>query len=138
MYGHVNANPTLTFLPILSFHFCAIELSIRSSLKKKNKFKQRKLNKILWPPLLFGMNDISVPGRLLILVAHDQVLLTRRQRGAKTGGGVVECLCLFGNVDQRRLEHLLHVHHRCGLQTTVPHLPNSGPDHWRTEKRLAS
>lgn len=72
---------------------------------------------------------LLIPGRLLVLVAHNEVLVPRRQRGTQAGGRVVERMGLLGNVDQRRLEHLLHLHHRRGLQTAIPHLPHPRPDH---------
>lgn len=74
---------------------------------------------------------LLIPGSLLVLVAHNEVLLSRSQRRTQAGGWVVQCLCLFGNVDQRRLEHLLHIHHCCGLKTAIPHLLHPHPDHWR-------
>lgn len=71
-----------------------------------------------------------IPGCLLILIAHDEILLPDRQRRAEAGRRVEEGVCFFRNVDQRRLEHLLHLHHCCGLQAPIPHIPHPGPDHW--------
>ncbi|KAF3843694.1 hypothetical protein F7725_002543 [Dissostichus mawsoni] len=51
------------------------------------------------------------------------------ERRTEAGRGVVQSLDLSGDVDQRRLQHLLHLHHRCGLQAAVPHLPHPRPDH---------
>lgn len=72
------------------------------------------------------------PGPLLILIAHDEILFTNGQRRTQAGGRVEERVCFFRNVDQRRLEHLLHVHNSRGLQPAIPHLPHSRPDHWRS------
>lgn len=76
---------------------------------------------------------LLIPGRLLIFIAHNEVLLPNGQRRTQAGRRVEERLCLFGNVDQRRLEHLLHLHHCCGLQTTISHLPHPRPYHWRRQ-----
>lgn len=72
---------------------------------------------------------LLLPGCLLILIAHDEILLPDGERRTQAGGRVVEGVCFFGNVDQRRLQHLLHIHNGCGLQTTIPHLPYSRPNH---------
>lgn len=71
-----------------------------------------------------------VPGHLLILVAHDKILLPNGERRTQAGWGIVECLRVFGNVDQGRLQHLLHIHDCCGLQAAIPHLPHPRPNHW--------
>lgn len=71
-----------------------------------------------------------VPGHLLILVAHDKILLPNGERRTQAGWGIVECLCVFGNVDQGRLQHLLHIHDCCGLQAAIPHIPHPRPNHW--------
>lgn len=80
---------------------------------------------------VFCFFQLLIPGRLLVLVAHDEVLLPQGQRRTQAGGRVVERLRLLGDVDQRRLEHLLHLHHCRGLQAAVPHLAHPCPDHCR-------
>lgn len=72
------------------------------------------------------------PGPLFILIAHDEILFPDGQRRTQAGGRVVEGVCFLRNVDQRRLEHLLHIYDSCGLQTAVPHLLHSRPDHCRS------
>lgn len=76
---------------------------------------------------------LPTPGPLLVLIAHDEVLLPRSKRRTQAGRRVVKCLRLLRNVDQRGLEHLLHLHHCCGLQTTIPHLLHSRSDNYRKE-----
>lgn len=75
---------------------------------------------------------LPLPGPLLILIAHDEILFPNGQRRTQAGGRVVEGVRFFRDVDQRRLEHLLHVHNSCGLQTAIPHLLHSRPDHCRS------
>lgn len=72
---------------------------------------------------------LLLPGCLLVLIAHDEIFFPYGQRRTQAGGRVVEGVCFFRNVHQRRLEHLLHIHNSCGLQTAIPHLLHSGSDH---------
>lgn len=119
---------TLIFLVILSFHFWAMEPSIRSNLEARTLVFPRADSDIYKKS---PSHHAALPGPLLILIAHDEILFPNGQRRTQAGGRVVEGVCFFWNVDQRRLEHLLHVDNSCGLQTAVSHLPHPRPDHCR-------
>lgn len=87
------------------------------------------LRKRIWLLLLLS-NKIHIngrrwwkqplPGALLALVAHDEILLVGGEGGAEAGGTVVQRHRVPGDVDQRWLQNVLNFHD--GTEVMIPSL----------------